>query len=301
MYNLVSIGDITIDLYFKGEELTSKGDRFELAAGGKYYTDFFYQCLGGSGANIAIHGALHGLQTAVVAKVGEHAFKNVIIQGLVKKTVSTEFLYFDRNHMSISVILLRKDGTRTVIKHSDPKKHIEINPPSIDRIQRSQIVFMGNLPDISIDERTSLLDKINTDANIVALNFGSKDCTKGIKYLRPLIDHADILFLNRYEFSELVSENPHKVNLKKNHWNRLKSKKLTLVVTDGAEGSYAHDQNTVFYQPPSKSAHIVDTTGAGDAFTSTFLIKYSESRDVQRAMESASIYAASILSKIGAN
>src|SRR3972149_5950867 len=157
MYSLVSIGDITIDLYFKGEELTSKGDRFEFAAG-------------------------------------------------------------DKNHMSISVILLRKDGTRTVIKHSDPKKHIEINPHSIDRIQKSQIVFMGNLPDISIDERTSLLDKINTDANIVALNFGSKDCTKGIKYLRPLIDHADILFLNRYEFAELGGEKPHKVNLKKNHW-----------------------------------------------------------------------------------
>ncbi|KXK11881.1 MAG: aminoimidazole riboside kinase [Microgenomates bacterium OLB23] len=122
MYQLIAIGDITIDQYFRGDSFTIDNDRFSLALGGKYYSDFFHLSLGGSGANIAIHGAQLGLDSAVVAKVGETTFKNVIVQNLIKKTVSTEFLYFDRDYMSISTILLAPSGERTIIKHSDPKK-----------------------------------------------------------------------------------------------------------------------------------------------------------------------------------
>ena len=55
MYQLVSVGDITMDMYFQGETLTQEDGRFSLAIGGKYYAEMFHSGLGGSAANVSIH------------------------------------------------------------------------------------------------------------------------------------------------------------------------------------------------------------------------------------------------------
>ena len=142
MYQLVAVGDITVDMFFQGKSLTRDKERFKLAIGGKYYTDAFHHGLGGSAANVSIHAAQLGLDSAAVAKVGENAFKNMIIQHLARKTVSTEFLTFDREHISISNVLLTEGGERTIVKYSDPKDHIYLGDHAADRIMRSGIVFM---------------------------------------------------------------------------------------------------------------------------------------------------------------
>ena len=70
MYDLISIGNISIDLYFKGDALTFQNNRFQLAVGGKYFADHFYTGIGGGGVNIAIGASKFGLNTAVLGTVG---------------------------------------------------------------------------------------------------------------------------------------------------------------------------------------------------------------------------------------
>ncbi len=301
MYQMISIGDITIDLYFQGDSITQDDGRFQLAVGGKYYSDFFHLSLGGSGANIAIHASNLGLDSAVVAKVGETTFKNVIVQHLIKRSVSTEFLYFDRDHISISSILLTKSGERTIIKHSDPKKHIEIPESAYEPIRKTPLIFIGNAPDISVDERHQLIKKLKTETNTIALNFGSKDCQKGLKSLQQLINDVDILVLNRYEYADLIDKKADKLDLTKNQLKELGSDKLLLLITDSKDGSYAYLGNEVFHQEAVKVSKIADATGAGDAFTSAFLYKYSQLKDIQESLVFASDYASQILTKVGAN
>ncbi|MBP9816271.1 carbohydrate kinase family protein [Candidatus Woesebacteria bacterium] len=301
MYQLIAIGDITIDQYFKGESLTQEGDRFSLVIGGKYYSDFFHLSLGGSGANVAIHGAYLGLDTAVVAKVGETTFKNVVVQNLIKKTVSTEFLSFDKDHISISTILLAANGERTIIKHSDPKKNIDINETAIEHIKQCPLIFVGNMPDITVDIRHALIKKIKTPENRVAINFGSKDCQKGLKALRQLINDVDTLFLNRYELGDLLEKDGKKLDLTKNQLKELGVEKTLLVVTDSKGGSYAYTEDEVFHQEAVSVPKILDATGAGDSFTAAFLYKYSQLKNIQESLAYASEYASQILTKIGAN
>ena len=92
MYDLISIGDITIDLFFKGVSLTTKQNRFYLAIGGKYHADHFYESLGGGSANVAAGCSHFGVSAAVIGKIGENSFKQLIIQKLIRKGVSSEFL-----------------------------------------------------------------------------------------------------------------------------------------------------------------------------------------------------------------
>lgn len=301
MYQLISIGDITIDQYFQGKSFTQEDGRFSLAIGGKYYSDFFHLSLGGSGANIAIHGAYLGLDTAVVAKVGEATFKNVIVQNLIKKTVSTEFLYFDRDHISISTILLSSTGERTIIKHSDPKKTIEINETAIEHVKQCPIIFVGNMPDISVADRHTLIKKVKTPENCVAINFGSKDAQKGLKSLSTLIRDVDMLFLNRYELGDLLGIDGEKLDLAKNQAKELDISQTMLIVTDSNNGSYAYTADAVYHQDAVQVAKIVDATGAGDAFTTAYLYKYSQLKNIQDSLAFAAEYASHVLTKVGAN
>ena len=39
MYDLICVGNIAIDLYYRGKTLTNKDGRFQLAIGGKYHAD----------------------------------------------------------------------------------------------------------------------------------------------------------------------------------------------------------------------------------------------------------------------
>ena len=89
----------------------------------------------------------------MAATIGETTFKNVIVQTLIKKSVFHRVLHFDRDHTSISTILLSPQGEKTVIKYSDPHEHIELSAHALDRIKAAKIIFMGNLADVSVAER----------------------------------------------------------------------------------------------------------------------------------------------------
>lgn len=300
MYQLVAIGDVTVDMFFQGKGLTQDKERFQLAIGGKYYVDAFHHGLGGSAANVSIHAAQLGLDCALVAPVGENAFKNLIVQTLARKTVSTEFLHFEREHISVSSILLAPTGERTIIKYSDPKQHIHLVDHALDRIKRSSIIFMGNLHDVPLAERTQFMTSVRSETNLIALNLGAVDCEKGVAKVLPLLKTADILFVNRFECALLLKKAPEKLDLSKNIYKEFGFDAKVIVVTDGAKGSYAYTAEEVYSQAPAKVT-VVDATGAGDSFTASFLVTYSSAQNIQQALADASAYAGKVISKIGAN
>ena len=94
MFDLISIGNISIDLYFKGSSLTFEKDRFQLAIGGKYFVDQFHTGIGGGGVNVAIGVAKEGIKSAVMGTIGNNPFKKMILQLLEAKQVSSKLCFW---------------------------------------------------------------------------------------------------------------------------------------------------------------------------------------------------------------
>ncbi len=301
MYDLVTIGDITIDLYFKGESLTQKDDRFYLAVGGKYVVNHFYESLGGGGSNVAIGASNFGLNTAVLGKVGENVFKQIIIQKLVKKGISTEFLISDKNYLNISSILLTESGERTIIHYLTPHETFQLNKAMKQNLAKTKIAYMGNLPDISIKERKALLMLFKQNNVPVCLNIGIVDCRKPLSEICELISLSDVFIINTYEFAELIKKNRQQIDFTKDCGRYLNFSEKILVLTDGDKGSYLYYKKNVLYQKAIKPKKIVDTTGAGDAYTSGFISSFINDGNLEKAMRIGTEYAAKILEKIGAN
>lgn len=301
MYDVITLGDITIDLFFKGESLTQKDNRFFLAIGGKYVCDFFYEAVGGGGANVAIGCANFGLNTAVVGKVGENSFKQIIIQKLIKKGVSTEFLITEEEFLNISAILLTDSGERSIIHYLTPNQSLSLSQSIKEKIIKTKIFYMGNLPRISINERCQLLNFLKDHKVVVALNLGVTDCRRPFDEIYNLIKLANIFIVNAHEFADLIKKDYQKINWQENWAKYLKFNDQILVITDGERGSYLYFQNQVFHQKAFPTKNIIDTTGAGDAFTSGFLSTYLKENDPIKALKTGSEYAVKILKKIGGN
>jgi fructoselysine 6-kinase len=72
-----------------------------------------------------------------------------------------------------------------------------------------------------------------------------------------------------------------------------------LVVTLGAHGSIALGRAERLACPAVPVERVVDTTGAGDAFTAGFVCAYARDRDVAGALARASLVASRTLGRLG--
>lgn len=302
MYDLVSIGNISVDVFFKGKSLTFENNRFQLAVGGKYFVDQVKETVGGGGLNVAVGAARHGLHVAVLGTVGQNGFKPMILNALKTESVSDRYIRWSDNYINISSILLSEKGERTIIHYSTASQKIIENKDELLKLARSKIIYLGNLPEATITEKIRILHFLNSKSVKTVVNLGVKDCRQKISDLKELLVNCDILIINGHEFSELVKSPYKDIHFKDNviSWYAPWLTDKTVVITEGAKGSYAYHGGKVYHHEAYKINNIVDTTGAGDAFTSGFITGVSQQKSVIESMSVGARYAAKILIKIGA-
>lgn len=303
MYDLISIGTVSMDLYFKGDSLSIKNNHFQLACGGKYFVDFFHEGLGGGATNVAIAVNKAGLKVGLLAKIGENTFKNLLLEKLKLADISVKLCDFEENYNNISTILLDKEGEKTVINYRTPHQHFVENEHVFKQKLKSKAVYIANLPGVSLEERTNIFRIARKNKCMTFLNLGVNDCRRPLLQLTRLIDPVDALIVNKYEFADLIKRSPDLLDLK-NKPARLYFRHLTnkvVVITDGKDGSYGYYNDEIYYQKAIKPKKIVDTTGAGDGFTGAFIAEYIKSRNIKTSLKKGAVYSSHKLTHLGAN
>lgn len=302
MLDLIAIGNISADLFFKADSLTQKDGRFQLAIGGKYMVDDFEMHVGGGGANVSIGCRKNGLKTAVVGMIGNNIFRKAILERLHKAKVDTKHTLFNQTDAHLSMVLLDGRGERTIVVYESSHKHSTEEKHLLRSLPRSRAVYFGNLPDVAMEYRSLVMSKLKRRGTFVAVNVGTRDCCRPSRYTNELLEHADLLIVNTYEFADLVKKDREKINFKGSVLHLLPvMKDKIVVVTDSANGSYCYQGERVYRQKALQPKRIVDTTGAGDAYSAGFLASYLKFEDIQRAMKTGSLHAKHVLGHVGAN
>ncbi|OGK10677.1 hypothetical protein A2767_06325 [Candidatus Roizmanbacteria bacterium RIFCSPHIGHO2_01_FULL_35_10] len=303
MFDLISIGNISIDLYFKGDSLTFEKNRFQLAIGGKYFVDQFHTGIGGGGVNVAIGASKEGIRSAVMGTIGNNPFKKMILHLLEENKISTKLCTIEENYYNLSSILLSEKGERSIIHYSTPHKNILRKATSINNLIEAKIVYMGNLPDVSLTEREVTLNLCKKNNIITVVNLGVKDCRRSKSQLKHFLSKIDVLIVNGHEFAELVKAQYKDIHFQENviRWYFRDLEDKTVIITEGKKGSYGYMGGKVYHQKAEEVENIVDATGAGDGYTAGFISEYFHSKDIGKSMEKGSQYASKILSRVGAN
>jgi len=300
MYDLISVGNICIDLYFKSNSFTKSKDRFNLAIGGKYYSDVFHENIGGGGVNVAAGAAKLGLRPAIFGKIGNNAFKDIILKKLTDKNIATEFCQIENDYYKVSSILLTENGERTIIHYETPS-HLFREFLLHKELKKAKNIYFSSLQNLNLQEKKKMIKYMKGDQTLTFVNLSAFDCRRSIKELVGFFDALDVLIINAHEFSELIKRPYEKINFKKLEIKLPHLEDRVLVVTDGQKGSYGYLKGETYFQEAIKPKKIIDTTGCGDAYTAGFITQFIKTHDIKSSMYRAAIYASKKLERIGAN
>jgi len=229
---------------------------------------------GGAAANTAYACAKLGLKSAFIGKLGEKdTFSFKIIEDFTNIDVDTSMIRYSNNHSTGSAyIVLNKDGDRRIYAHSGAANYLSKEDIKEDEIRTTKLIFLSSLKNL---EPLLIAATIGQNFNIpIILNPGMLIIDQGLEIIKKLLEQVDILILSKREFLTLYpyekkNEMIEHVREKSNYLINLGLK--AIIITMGKEGAIVSNFKFCELIQTNIKKQIIDTTGAGDAFSSGFI------------------------------
>ncbi len=307
MFDIVTIGGASRDVFF----ITSKGRIIKdphaslkrliaFESGQKIIpetTEFTY---GGGGSNAAISFARLGLKVSAMLSIGAEGTGSLLVNQLEAAGVNTSHILRSReHHTALSVIVGVPGKDHSAFLYRGANNHLAIHDW---RSIKTKWFYVSSLTGGSTDLIPELFAYSSAHNICIAWNPGSQQLEMGFHDLARYLEITDILILNRNEAEKLAlsKNNRAKVHDVKQIIESLAlSTKGIITITDANNGSYCFDRTKIFFQPAIKS-EVVETTGAGDSYGSTFVACRFLGCSIEYSMKMAAYNAANVIKNIGA-
>jgi len=299
MFDVITVGSATVDVFVRTEfcdMVQEKGrDCIAYPVGSKILIDELILTTGGGGTNTAVSLARLGHKVAFLGKIGTFENSRRVILDLQKDHVNTSLVVRKPNSRTgYSIILDSVNHDRTILVFRGSNNDLRLNEVKLRKLKTKWFYFstmMGQ--SYQTLERLALYaekNKIN-----IAFNISSYLAKKGINYLNPILKRTNILVLNKEEAALLAGKGKIQNLLKELH----KAGPKIVAITDGEHGVYVSDQNYSYHANPHK-IKVVETTGAGDTFASSFLSGIMRKNDIEFAIKLGMTNAESVIQYHGA-
>lgn len=265
MYDVISLGAATVDIFVKSDGFSLQGDKLAITYSSKYEMSDSLICSGGGATNSSVSLSRLGLKTSCVSLLGNDPLSLYVFNDLKENNVSTDNLvHLNKEDTDYSVILVGPDGGRTIVTNRGVSR-LENENLNWDKISQTSWFYIT-----SLEGNLDLLEQIigfATEHQIrVALNPGNRELMDS-KRLIPLLSHVDFLLLNGIESETLTGVHVNEGN----YWETLLGYGAKIsAVTNGRQGAYVLTSEEKLYSPIINTTPI-DETGAGDSFGSAFV------------------------------
>lgn len=221
----------------------------------KTVADSMICCGGGPAANAAVTVARLGNTSAYAGYIGNDLYGDTLIQEFTSEDVETDFIVRGDSPTSMSVILVKPDGSRSVVHYRGLEERLPSGSIDFSSIDPAVILFDGHEPDISM---TLVKEARNRDIKTI-LDAGSVH--RGTKELINLVDY---LVCSERFANDFTGEKDEKQAVRK-----LVEYSSNVIITLGERGLIWKSESGEGALPAFK-VDVVDTTGAGDTFHGAF-------------------------------
>lgn len=281
----VFFGDVAQDEYYVAPHFPAAGDKVIVEA---LPTQF-----GGMVANAAAVFAHYGMPTWFMSQLNPGPLTRTLLAQLRGLGLNTDHVIFDEDVPDSRCIVLLSGDQHVVIIPKLGITHTEITPEAFEHIAGAEFLVTTltdarpfRMGDLAAPEVLQALRdrgvKIVMDLDVYNLE----------NHPSGLIECCDILFMNSLGERRFTgSGNDIGACLARGA--------IAVVVTRDSDGCELHTEEGVVVVP-GLPVEVVDVTGAGDTFSSSFLHAYSTAGDLHEAAEFANAAAALSLGKVGA-
>lgn len=250
---------------------------------------------GGSAANTIYGLAKLGLKTGFIGAVGNDWEGKTIVASFKSVGVNTagiKILPEERTGLAVGIV--DRYGRRVLYILPRANSHLSSAHIDIDDIHKAKILHLTSFADRKeLELQKKLLKKIPKAK--ITFGPGTLYSKMGLKCLQPIIQRAEIIFLNQEELKMLTKSKSYVEGAKKLIAHGCKIVALTL----GKKGCYVTDGKKN-YHVKSVKTKVLDLTGAGDAFAAGFLYGYVKGKNLIECGKIGNVVAAHCVSKFGA-
>jgi ribokinase len=252
---VLTVGDLFVDCVMSGLTRMPR-------LGEEVYGDEFALAVGGDPALYAVNLARLGLETAVVARLGEDFFSDFIIRNLMQEGVDTRFLMRDpQAHANITFALSMPQDRAFATFLGAKCQYTEGELPWKCAKGNRALVLFGT----RLEQKEPILKMAKSLGMLTVLNAGwdpSEEWSEALYELSPVVD---VFIANEVEVLHLTRQADASAALRV-----LGTHFPICVVTLGERGAQATAGERAIHVP-AFAVRVVDTTGAGAAFGSGFL------------------------------
>ena len=304
MFDVITVGSATVDVFAESDAVVASHKKIKsliFPLGSKILLNGLQFHVGGGGTNTGVAFSRLGLKAAYLGNLGKDHSADLVLNLLNNEKISFIGTQSD-NITNYSIILDSKDSDRTILVYKDASAKL-----SYDKIKKSNLktkwFYFSSLVKGAFKTQCSLANYAVRNNIKVAFNPSSYQAKKGLKYIMPVLKKTNILILNAEEACLLLRRDRSKrfqKNVIKSNLSELASYGPSIVaITKGSKGvdvfcsgSYIHSK--------AKKVRAVETTGAGDAFASSFVAGIIMGKPIGDAVKMGQINAESVVCNYGA-
>jgi ribokinase len=254
-FDVVVVGSVNRDYVCRVDVLPAPG---ETVLGGEAWVGS-----GGKGGNQAVAASLLGARTAVVARIGKDDDGRALLADLASAWVDTaEVVQLDDVRTGMAFVMVDAHGENSIVVAPGANELLEARTTA-HAVRRllgpgGVMVTQAEIPVPAFEAAIAAVAEVGCRAVV------------NLAPYRPISDdllaHCDPLVVNESEASGLLGREVRGTDQAREAARELSGRVRSVVVTVGPAGAVLGCGDRVHHVPAAE-ADVVDTTGAGDAFT----------------------------------
>jgi len=303
MYDILTIGGATRDVFLVSSRYEQQSGNLLLPWGEKVIAEEIFMEIGGGACNSAVGFSRLGFKTAFWGIVGADQNGEEVARRLRSEKVSLEFLTINReSKTSYSVVLADKNGGHSICMYRGENDDLLGTPFNLNSLTRAKLLYLTDIASSTEGLSYKISNIARKQKAKLVFVPGQNQLDLGFDRLIPVISKADIFILNIYEACRLA-----KIDYSRDQ----KTIRALLavfcaagakisVITEDEDGVVAFDGKKYTYNPASLVKKIVDTTGAGDAFSVGLTAGILKGKTLKESLDFGCQNSASVISFWGA-
>ncbi len=253
----------------------------------------------GNSPNVAVGISKLGVNTSLIAYVGDDLVGKQNIESLMKDGVNIDHMKIVPGMESNYHFVLWYANERTILV-----KHTEFPYFFADDVPEAKWVYLSSLAPNSLEYHKEIGNYLEKFPNIkLAFQPGTFQIKLGIEILKDIYKRTEILFCNLVEAKRILNIENMSTNTENDKIKLLEMLHALgpkiIVMTDGLNGAYSYDGEDALFIPVY-STESFESTGAGDAFASAMIGAIILGKDLKEALLWGPINSMSVVSQVGA-
>lgn len=302
--DFLAVGDVVTDIFVRllddeaKVEKSESGQSLVMPFATKVPFDYSRTVDGvGNAANAAVAAARLGLSAGLVANIGEDSIGRNILKSLLGSHVDTRFIHVNPDKASNCHFVLWYKEDRTILVNHEQYNY---RWPRFRISDLPKWVYFSSLGQNARDYHDDIAEWLDAHPTIrLAFQPGTFQIEMGVRRLQRIYKRSEVVAVNREEAVAITGGDPGDIHDLLNKIHDLGPR--FVMISDGHKGAYASDGQRRFKMPIYPDpAPPFERTGAGDAFTATFVVGLIRTGDIENALLMAPINAMSVVQKVGA-